>query len=164
MPSWRGTCAATPASPSEVSAARRPSLCRLLPDPCPTQGLCGSVQAACRLPEGAQPPAGLCSKAGNPSGDPPGALCTASAQAAQTHVCPCAPLSHAGACLHAHSMRAGLHTSSAHSCRLAPSLCTAVHTHTDSVPQDLYLLIAQDERAAGRGWGSQGCAPGSPLS
>lgn len=42
---------------------RCPSLCRLL-----WQGLCGSMQAACWLPEGAQPPHGLCSGAGSPSG------------------------------------------------------------------------------------------------
>lgn len=39
MPGWRRTCTATPASPSEVSAARCPPPCRPLPDPCPPQGL-----------------------------------------------------------------------------------------------------------------------------
>lgn len=161
MPSWRETCAAMPASPSEVSAAHRPTPCRLLPHPCPPQGLCSSGQTACWLPKGARPPAGLCSGTGSPLRDPWGALCTASARAAQAHACvlahPCTLQCMLACTLHT---CAGLHTSSTCSCRLAPPLCALVHTHTDSAPRDAYLLIAQDglhgrRRAAGRGWGSQ---------
>lgn len=48
MPSWRVTCAAMPAFPSEVSAAHCPSPCRLLPDHCLHRG----CMAAYRQPAG----------------------------------------------------------------------------------------------------------------
>lgn len=149
MPSWRETCAATPASLSEVSAACCPSPCRLPSGSCLPERLRSNTQAACQLPKGAQPPVGLCSGAGTPSGDPPGALCMARAQA---HVCVLA---------HPHHTPVRACTPAPHMCRLEPVHCTPMHTHTFVGYVSVNCQGWRDDRRGAAA--SQQCSSESPL-